>query len=72
MGWEFEQLIQCCGIKDIPTTSNNPQANAICERMHQTVGNILRTLLLLNPPKHEEQAKYIVDNALGTAMHVMR
>jgi hypothetical protein len=40
--------------------------------MHLTVGNILRTLLHGHPPHNEEQAKDIVDNALGTAMHVMR
>ena len=59
-------------IEDISSTSKNPQANEICERMHQTVGNILRTLLHRHPPSNEEQAKDIVDNALGTAMHVMR
>ncbi len=40
MGWEFQQLLQQCGIRDIPTTSQNPQGNAICERMYQTVGNV--------------------------------
>jgi hypothetical protein len=30
---------------DVPTTSKNPQAKAKCERIHQQVGNVLRTLL---------------------------
>ncbi len=29
--------------------AKNPQSNAVCERMHQTVGNVLRTLLHGNP-----------------------
>jgi transposase InsO family protein len=31
------------GIKRKPITTRNPQANAIIERIHQTLGNILRT-----------------------------
>ena len=37
-------------IKDVCATSKNPQSNAICERMHQTVTNVLRTLVHTNPP----------------------
>ena len=32
------------GIKRKPITKRNPQANAMIERIHQTLGNILRTL----------------------------
>jgi hypothetical protein len=41
VGPEFQFLLQECRIKDAPTSSKNPQANAICERMHQMVGNVL-------------------------------
>ena len=40
--------------------------------MHQTVGNILRTLLYSNPPQNMAQARDIIDSALATAMHAMR
>ena len=40
--------------------------------MHQTVANILRTLLHSNPPKNLTQAKDVMDDALATAMHAMR
>jgi hypothetical protein len=43
VGPEFQMLLQGCSIKDAPTSSKNQQANAICERMHQTVGNIQQT-----------------------------
>jgi hypothetical protein len=39
VGPEFQFLLQGCRIKDAPTSSKNPQANAICEWMHQTVEN---------------------------------
>ena len=61
-----------CGIQDRPTTSRNPQANAICERMHQTVGNVLRTLVHGLHLNHAEQANAIVDNSLATTMHTLR
>ncbi len=34
------------GIKKRPITTRNPQANAMIERIHQTMGNILRTFEL--------------------------
>ena len=50
----------------------NPQANAMCEKMHQTVENMLRTLLYSHPPRIVADAADLVDQALGTTMHVMR
>jgi hypothetical protein len=44
----------------------------ICERMHQTVGNILRTLLHTMPPTDVENATELIDEALSTAMHATR
>jgi hypothetical protein len=40
--------------------------------MHQTVENVLRTIIHGNPPKTMTKAKDIVDEALATAMHAMR
>ena len=50
----------------------NPQSNAICEQMHQTVSNVLRTLVHTNPPQNMASARDIVDDALATAMHAMQ
>jgi hypothetical protein len=52
--------------------AKNPQSNAICERMHQTVNNVLRTLVHTNPPQNMTQARDIIDDALATAMHAMQ
>jgi hypothetical protein len=59
-------------IVDVCSTSKNPQSNTICERMHQTVANVLRTLVHTNPPQNMTQARDIIDNALATAMHAMQ
>ena len=71
-GQAFQELLQRAGIQDVSTTSYNPQANAICERMHQTIGNVLRTLVHVNPPRNNLQARQIVENALATATHATR
>ena len=71
-GWEFQQLLQKTDVKDVPTTSRNPTANAVCERMHQSVGNILRTLLHGNDPKTVSKANELIDKALSIAMHAMQ
>ncbi len=50
----------------------NPQSNAVCERMHQTVWNVLRTLLHGNPSQNIANAEQYADEALFIAMHAMR
>ena len=73
IGQEFQWLLELFSIKDVCSTSKNPQSNAICERMHQTVENVLRTLIYSNSPRlNMTQARDIVDAALATAMHAMR
>jgi hypothetical protein len=44
-GPEFQQMLHIRGIQSIPTTIKNPQSNAICERMHSTIENMIRTRL---------------------------
>jgi hypothetical protein len=39
----FETLCESYGIKRKPTMIENPQANAICERIHQVLGTMVRT-----------------------------
>ena len=42
---EFAQMVvEDYGIKKKPITKRNPQANSIIERVHQTLGNIIRVL----------------------------
>ena len=71
VGYEFQQLLHQCNIKSHHTTSKNPQSNAICERMHQTVGNILRTILHAKP-SNQLNPTSIIDEALLTTVHCLR
>ena len=72
IGQPFQQCLQRNGVHGHPTSTKNPQANAICERMHQTVGNSLRVLTTLNPPQGYEEAGHLVDLALANAMFATR
>jgi transposase InsO family protein len=45
---EFKQMCENYGIKAQPTTSHNPQANAIIERLHKVVNDMLRSFDLEN------------------------
>ncbi len=40
--------------------------------MHQTVTNVLRTLVHTNPPHNMTQARDTIDDALATAVHPMQ
>ncbi len=71
IGQNFQWLLEIFSIKNVCSTSKNPQSNAICERMHQTVNNVLRTLVHTNPPQNLTQARDIIDDALATGMHTM-
>ncbi len=72
IGQKFQWLLEILSIKGVCSTSKNLQSNAICERMHQAVTNVLRTLVHTNLPQNMTQARDIIDNALATAMHAMQ
>ena len=72
IGDGFQRVLRRNGIKPAATTVKNPQANAVCERMHQTVANMLRPLLRARPPQNHEQAADVVDSALATAARATR
>ncbi|KAH9149534.1 hypothetical protein AeRB84_007417, partial [Aphanomyces euteiches] len=40
---EFAELLESYGVKSVPTTSKNPQANGIIERIHLVIGDKMRT-----------------------------
>ncbi len=52
IGQNFQWLLEIFSIKYVCSTSKNPRSDAIRERMHQTVNNVLRTLMHTNPPQN--------------------
>ena len=66
IGADFQRILTLNGVHDVPTTV---KTHAICERMHQAAGNILRTLTLTPPPQNLVPAQNLIDSALATTMH---
>ncbi|KAE9198591.1 hypothetical protein PF004_g19500 [Phytophthora fragariae] len=62
-GDEFQLLLKSMAIKDKPITAKNPQANAICERVHLELMNILR----VRPDLHDQ-----LETALDYAAYAIR
>jgi hypothetical protein len=70
-GPEFQLLLQLYGIQDVPTTVKNPQANAVNERLHQTVQSCIRTFM------QSQEANYvnpdmIVQYAIASTRYAVR
>ncbi len=61
----FETLCNSYGIKHKPTTIKNPQANAICERVHQVLGTMMRTAEIdMADSIHPADIDSFIDNAV--------
>ena len=72
VGAPFQYVLAINSIKDVHTTVAKPQSNAVNERLHQTVANILRTLVHTRPPQDLADVNSLLDNALATVRQAMR
>ena len=71
-GQPFQECLINNGINARPTTTKNPQSNAIVERMHRAIGDMLRIWLRRDPPETVEEACDLVDAVLASAQRVLR
>ena len=69
---DFREMLDRHGIKPAGIGTKNPQANAICERLHQTIADVLRPLSHTSPPRNPEESANLVDCALATAAYAAR
>jgi transposase InsO family protein len=68
-GRPFQSMLIQNGIQQVPTTVKIPQANAVCERMHRTIKDSLRTICHSNPPQNVATAIKLVDSFLASASY---
>ena len=68
-GCDFQCILMVNGIKDVATSNKNPQANAVCGCMHQTITNILCPLLHTHVPQNDQAANDVINTALATASY---
>lgn len=72
IGRDFQQMLERRNIHRHPITTKNPQANAICERMHQSIGQSLRILTNVDPPQGIAHANQLIDTAIANAVYATR
>ena len=68
---DFQCILFLNGIKDVTTTNKNPQANTVCEHMHQTIINILHPLLRAHFQQMAQASNDVVDTTLATASYAL-
>ena len=71
-GEEFYKMLHRFNIKPIQITTKNPQGNSVCERMHQSMANQMRTMRIENPPQDDREARMMVDTLLANVMYALR
>ena len=72
-GIPFIHMLVLNGIKNGTITVKNPEVNAICERLHQSISNSLRVMLKAHPLIKEFQAQNIfVDTCFAAASYAAR
>ena len=68
-GSEFTAMCKANGIEHSTSTSRNPQVNSLIERIHQTIGQVLRAVPVAKDPKSVSEGNQVVEETLATAMH---
>ena len=66
---DFSSMCNKNGIKHSTSTSRNPQGNSLIEIIHQTIGQVIRTVTAAKDPKTVSQAELVIEKTLATAMH---
>ena len=64
--------LKCLLIGCTTSFSNSVYTHGVCERMHQTVGNILQTLIHTESPGTSADAIFLIHSALATTSHAVR
>jgi transposase InsO family protein len=71
LGEGFQKVLRRHGVKAAASTVKNPQSNAVCERLHQSIGNSLR-VLNYDAPRDYETAYERILTATQTAAYAAR
>jgi hypothetical protein len=70
-GAHFQVTLCCHGIQAKPTTVKNPQANAVVERLYQTITSSMRAALTASPPDLQQDINLIVATVLQNAAYAI-
>lgn len=67
LGADFQQVLQTHDVETSPAGTKNLQANSVCERLHQSIGNSSCTLSSAQAPKNSAVTEDMINTALQTA-----
>ena len=65
-------MLRKYNIRSRQVTTKNPQANAICERMPQSMANQIRSIYNNDPPRTIEDARFVIDSLLANVIYALR
>jgi hypothetical protein len=71
-GFPFQEMLRKNGITHSTSSSRNPQGNSIIERIHASVGQVLRRVVATRNPQSVTDANAVITEVLATAMHATR
>ena len=69
---DFTEMCEKNGVEHSTSTSRNPRGNSIIERIHQTISQVLRTVVEAKNPKSIHEGELVIEETLATAMHACR
>ena len=67
VGHDFQFPLMDAGIRPALSSARNPMSNGVIERVHQTIGQLLRTMIQLSPPTNAQEADHLIDPILRTS-----
>ena len=68
----FQDILEKHKIKGVSTTVKNTQSNGICERMHQTMLNVLKVYPKTTFINGYNQAHHLMEHAIPSYIHTTR
>ena len=72
VGEDFKKVLRRLNIAHKPCTVRNPQTNAICERLHQTIAKAIRIMIHHHPPQNVVNVAELVDTCIASSLHAIR
>ena len=72
IGRGFQEILSKHKIRGVPTTVKNAQSNGICERMHQTMLNVLKVHAKTTTIDGYNQARHVMEHAIASCIHATR
>ena len=72
LGKGFQDISEKHKIRGRATTVKNAQSNGICERMHQTMLNVLKVHAKTTTINGYNQAKHVMEHAIASCIHATR